>query len=135
MARGGELHWNLAVSLAHLDDFPTALEHIRAGGYDEADFWEACRQQNLRDAQHDFDAAVRLYQDGQWQQAADAFTELFLHPGMLAGSMDEMHWNLAMCLAHLGEWSTAFEHVRAGHQDIDSFRRATTSAGLHPPEE
>ena len=130
-----EMHWNYAMCMAHLDNFPLALEHVRAGGYQETDFWEICRQHNLRDARHDFDAAVELYRAERWQEALDAFAELTLHPGMPADSLDELHWNMGMCYAQLGDWRLAFEHVEAGHHQSEEFRRVTTERGLHPPAE
>jgi tetratricopeptide (TPR) repeat protein len=129
------IHWNLAMCLAHLSRWEPALGHIRSAGYDERQFREACRQSNLSDAEHDFAAACTLFADGNYNAASEAFAALMIHPGMPVGSMRELHWNLAMSMAHLGQWDTAFGHVRAGNQDVAEFRRTATERGLNPPED
>jgi tetratricopeptide (TPR) repeat protein len=129
-----ELHWNIAMSLAHLGRFDAALEHLRAGGWDEADFRQACHDSDVDLARHDHEAAVRLYQEQRWEEAADAFTALLLNPGVGSESTDEIQWNIAMCLAHLGDWETAFGHIRASGGDEGEFRATVTNAGLTPPD-
>ena len=129
-----EIHWNIAMCLAHNNDLSTALEHVRAGGYEESDFRAALQHSNVDLARHDFEAAVELYRQGQWSQAADAFAELLLDPGTNADAMDEIQWNIAMCFAHLGNWDTAFGHIRASGGDEQAFRRTVTEYGLQPPE-
>jgi tetratricopeptide (TPR) repeat protein len=115
-----ELHWNYAMCLVHDGNWPLALEHVRAGGYDVDHFRETCRQSNLRDAEHDYQLAAQLYANQQWNEAADAFTELLLHPGLEASLMRDIHWNIAMCLGHGGDYQTALEHVRAsGYSEAD----------------
>jgi tetratricopeptide (TPR) repeat protein len=128
------IRWNLAMCLAQLGQWEAAIGHIRTAGYDERQFREACRQSNLRDAQHDFAEACATFTNGDYSTAADAFVELMIHPGMPASSMPELHWNLALCLAHLDQWESAFGHVRSGHHDIDEFRRTATQRGLTPPD-
>jgi tetratricopeptide (TPR) repeat protein len=129
-----ELHWNIAMCLAHLGDYPTALEHVRAGRHDEAEFRRAMRTSNVNFAREEFRQAVDLYHNERWSEAADAFTELMINPGVDASAMDELHWNLAMCLANQGDWDTAFGHIRAGHLDEAEFRRTVTGRGLTPPD-
>ena len=133
--RMAEIQWNIAMCLAHAGDFQTALGHVRNAGYSEADFREACRRSNIDFAQQDYEAAAELYRQGQWSQAADAFAELLISPGVAADSMDELQWNLAMCFAHLGNWDTAFGHIRASGGDEQEFRRTVTDHGLQPPAE
>ena len=129
-----EIHWNIAMCLAHNHDMQTALEHVRAGGYQESDFRAALQSSNVDLARHDFDAAVALYNEGRWNEACDAFASLLLDPGIDAGAMDEIQWNIAMCFAHLGNWETAFGHIRASGGDEQEFRRTVTERGLTPPE-
>jgi tetratricopeptide (TPR) repeat protein len=129
------MHWNVAMCLAHLGDYSTALEHIRASGYQESDFRQAMRSSNTDFARHEYQQAVAMYEAQQWSQAGDAFAELMFSPGVDASSMPGLHWNLGMCLAHLGEWDTAFGHVRAGHHDEQEFIRAVTASGLTPPQQ
>jgi hypothetical protein len=40
-----------------------------------------------------------------------------------------------MCLAQLGDWDTAFGHIRASGGDEREFREATVNAGLQPPDD
>ncbi len=129
-----EIHWNIAMCLAHNNDVPTAIEHVRAGGYDESDFRAALQHSNVDLARHDFEAAVELYRRGQWSEACDAFAALLLDPGVNADATDEIQWNMAMCFAHLGNWETAFGHIRASGGDEQAFRRTATEHGLTPPE-
>jgi len=130
-----EVHWNIAMCLAHNHDVPTALEHVRAGGYQESDFRAALEQSNVDLARHDFEAALELYRQGRWNEACDAFAELLLDPGTNADATDEIQWNMAMCFAHLGDWDTAFGHIRASGGDEQAFRRTATEYGLQPPAE
>ena len=130
-----EIHWNIAMCLAHGGDFETALGHVRAGGYAEADFVEACQQSNIDLARHEFEAATELYNQHRWSEAADSFTRLLISPGIAADQMDELQWNLAMCLAQQGDWDTAFGHIRASRADEQAFREAAVNAGLQPPDE
>lgn len=128
-----ELHWNIAICLAHCGDWETAIGHVRTSGYSESDFRETMRQSNVTDAGHDFEQATQLYRDQRWSEAADAFTELLLHPGADSSTTDELHWNIAMCLAHLGQWDTAFGHIRSSGGSLDEFRQTCTQQGLTPP--
>jgi tetratricopeptide (TPR) repeat protein len=130
-----ELHWNIAMCLAHTGDYHTAIEHVRAGGYSETDFNEALGRSNSDLAVRQLDAAVELYNQGQWSQAAEAFAELLISPAVSADSMDELQWNLAMCFAHLGNWDTAFGHIRASGGDEQAFRQRAIDSGLEPPAE
>ncbi len=129
------MHWNVAMCLAHLGDYHTALEHVRAGGYQESDFREAMRSSNTEFARREYDDAVSLYERGEWSAAADAFVELMFSPGVDVGGMPALHWNVAMCFAQLGDWDTAFSHLRAGNQNETEFRNATIERGLTPPAE
>src|SRR4051794_10053343 len=54
------------------------------------------------------------YGSNQWQEAADTFTELLLHPGLEAASMPEIHWNIGVCFAQLGNRDLAVQHFEAG---------------------
>lgn len=128
-----DIHWNIALCLARGGDFPTALQHVRVSGYSEADFREACHQANIDLARHEYAHAVALYDQGQWSQAADAFAELLISPGVGAESMDELQWNLAMCFANMGNWDTAFGHIRAAGWSEQEFREAVIAGGLQPP--
>jgi hypothetical protein len=128
-----EMHWNYAMCLAHLDQWPLAIEHVRAGGYDEAQFREAARQSNIRDAAHDYEQADAMYQAGDYRGACDAFAALLLHPGYPADQLRLMHWNMAMCFAHMDDFHTAIEHIRAGQWSEDDFREAAVASGLEPP--
>jgi tetratricopeptide (TPR) repeat protein len=122
VAGAAELHWNYAMCLAREGNWPLAIEHVQASGFDVEDFRRMCAEAGVRDAQHDYEQASQLYADRQWSAAADAFTELLLHPALPADSMREIHWNIAMCLAHNNDLSTALEHVRAGGHDESAFR-------------
>jgi TolA-binding protein len=75
------------------------------------------------------DSATALYQGGQWESAADAFTELLLEPEALSGS-NEMHWNVAMCFARLGNMELALQHADAGGYSQADFRQAAAEAGI-----
>ena len=134
LAGSNEIHWNYAMCLAFEGNWPLAIEHVQAGGYDVAQFRETCRQSNLRDAQGDFEAAAQLFAQEQWDQAANAFAELLIHPGIAADMMDELQWNIALCSAHLGDWDNAFGHIRASGGDEQAFRETATRRGLQPPE-
>lgn len=79
-------------------------------------------------------AAVELYRQDRWNEACDAFAALLLDPGTNADATDEIQWNMAMCFAHLGNWDTAFGHIRASGGDEQAFRRTATEYGLTPPE-
>ena len=129
-----EVHWNIAMCLAHNYDMQTALEHIRAGGHDESEFRAALQRSNVDLARHHFEAATELYRQGKWSQACDAFAELLLDPGTNADAMDEFQWNMAMCFAHLGDWQTAFGHIRASGGDEQAFRGTAREYGLQPPD-
>ena len=130
IAGSGELHWNYAMCLAFEGNWPLAIQHVEVGGYSVDDFRETCRQANLRDAEHDFAQASQLYQNQQWDAAADAFTELLIHPGLEADSMRQMHWNIAMCMAHNGQFATALEHVRAGGYSELDFQQACHQSNI-----
>ena len=119
-----QLHWNYAMCLAREGKWPLAIEHVQAGGYDVEEFRRTCRESDVRDAKHDFEQASQLYTSHQWDAAADAFTELLLHPGLAADQMKEIHWNIAMCLAHNGDLETALGHVRAGGYQESDFHEA-----------
>lgn len=127
------VHWNVAACFAHLDDFHTALQHVGVSGHSEQEFREACRQWNVRDARHDYAHAGELFRAHRWQEACDEFAALLLHPGFPAEEVAAMHWNVAMCFAHLGDWHTALQHVGAGQHDEHRFREECTRGGLHPP--
>jgi hypothetical protein len=131
-----DVHWKLAVCYAHLDgpdDWHTAVAHAQAAGYAERDLVAAVGPMRARDAHALYTHACDLYLSGQWQQAADAFGHLFITTGVPAGEEPAVHMNIALCYAHLGEWDTAFEHVRAVHGDEDGFYRAVIADGLTPP--
>jgi tetratricopeptide (TPR) repeat protein len=130
-----QLHWNIAMCLAHTGQLETALAHVRESGYSEADFRAACQQSNVDLARHQFDSASELYNQGRWNEAADAFAELLISPGTSSDEMDELQWNLAMCFAQLGNWDTAFGHIRASGGDEREFRDAAVNAGLQPPDD
>jgi len=123
-----EMHWNYAMCLVHQGNWPLAIEHVQAGGYDVEDFRRTCGESDVRDAMHDYDEASQLYANRQWDAAADAFTELLLHPGLSADKMKEIHWNIAMCLAHNGQLDTALGHVRAGGYQESEFRGALATS-------
>lgn len=125
-----EMHWNYAMCLVHLDNWPLALQHVQAGGYAEHDFREACRHADVHDAQHDYEQADALYQAGQYREACDAFAGLLLHPGYSADQVRLMHWNMAMCFAHLDDFPAALEHIQAGQWSEDDFREATRASNL-----
>lgn len=129
-----EMHWNYAMCLAHLDQWPLALQHVQAGGYDEATFRDAARQANIRDAEHDFQEADALYQAGRYHEACEAFAGLLLHPGYPADQLRLMHWNMAMCFAHLGDFTTALDHIQAGQWSEADFREAARASNLEEPE-
>ncbi|HEX9258059.1 MAG TPA: tetratricopeptide repeat protein [Acidimicrobiales bacterium] len=134
LSASNEMHWNIAMCMAHMDNFPLALEHVAAGGYSEQQFRDAMAQSNLRDAQGDYEAAVALYDNQQWEQACQAFAELVVHPGYPSDQVGAMHWNMAMCFAHMGNWDTAIEHVRAGGWDEQQFRETAAQSNLRDAE-
>ena len=125
-----ELHWNYAMCLAREGNWPLAMEHVRAGGYDVDEFRKTCADGGVRDAEHDYEQATQLYAAQQWDAAADTFTGLLLHPGLPADSTREMHWNIAMCLAHLNDMNTALEHVRVGGYEESDFRSALDKSNV-----
>jgi tetratricopeptide (TPR) repeat protein len=137
----GEIHWNVAMCFARLGNWDLALQHVSAGGYTEEEFRRAAAEGGITGADSGADArqrladAAALYQNQQWSEAADAFTDLLLMPGLPADGMGEVHWNIGMCFAHLDNWELAFSHVRAGGGDEAEFRRTCTDAGLAPPEQ
>jgi tetratricopeptide (TPR) repeat protein len=137
----GDIHWNLGMCFAQLGDWDLAVQHVQAGGYTEEEFRRIAAEQGIPGADSGTDAgqkleeATALYQAQRWTEAADAFTELLLMPGLPADGMDEVHWNIGMCFAHLGDWDLAFSHVRSQGGDEGEFRRTCTEQGLTPPPE
>ena len=111
-----EIHWNIAMCLAHNGQLDTALGHVRAGGYQESEFRGALATSDEDLVRQDFEAAVQLFRKEQYSEAADAFAALLIDPKAPTDINEELHWNLGVCLSKLGDWDAAFGHIRAaGH--------------------
>lgn len=136
-----DVHWNLALCFARMGDPDTALAHLRAGHCDEEEFRRLAAAEGLHgfdmvvDAETRFREGERLFQDGRYEEAADVFAEVLLMPGSPAGGMGDLHWNIGLCYAHLGNWQLAFEHARVFNNDPAAFRDTCIQRGLQPPEE
>jgi tetratricopeptide (TPR) repeat protein len=121
-----DMHWNMAMCYAHLGEMEKAAQHVGASGYSANDF----NDQFARSKQAE---AAALYEQGEWDAAAEAFTELLLLPGLPASGTDEVHWNIAMCFACLGDWNKAFGHITEYGNDENEFRQTCIDKGLTPP--
>lgn len=130
-----ELMWNLAMCLAHRGDFDEAFDQIAMSGYSEQDFRDTARQSGVDFSERDFRRASELYSNGYHEDAADAFAWMLLDPGVPSGIGDEIHWNLAMCQAHLGQWDAAFGHLQESHGEVQDFRDRLAASGVTVPDD
>ena len=76
------------------------------------------------DARELFGRASAAYQGAHYEQAADLFTDLLLHPGFPADSMREVEWNLGMCYFRLGNAELGRQHMEAGGYREQDYRDA-----------
>ena len=129
-----EVNWNIAMSLAHTGDLDGALRYLQASGYSDEQFRAAAQQSGVDFVEHDFRIASDLYSAGSYADAADAFAWMLLDPNVPNDISDEIHWNVAMCQARLGEWDAAFGHVEASHASEEEFRQQLASSGVEVPE-
>ena len=121
-----EMHWNMAMCYAHLDDMEKATQHVGASGFAISDFHDQFARSKLAQAK-------ALYEQQQWDAASSAFTHLLILPGLPADGMEEVHWNIGMCFARLGDWDRAFGHCRSFGGNENEFRQTCIDAGLNPP--
>ena len=109
-----EVHWNLGMCFLRMGNRELARQHFEAGGYGPSEYEHEFGDQEHGDARHLFERATSLFNGADYSEAADAFAELLIHPGLPADSMREVHWNLGMCYFHLGNDDLGRQHMAAG---------------------
>ncbi len=137
-----DLNWNMALCFAHQADWAKARAQLEASGGDEAEFksvlaargvsWPAAPGSREEAEQH-YAFAKDAMEAGEHETALNAMAGLMLHPGLPSEGMDEMHWNMALCCAHLGRIATALGHLQNGGQSVEEFRATLAPHGIVIP--
>lgn len=75
------------------------------------------------DAHQLWDRAQAAYASQDWRGAADLFAELILSPDIDPhAATHELHWNLGVCYAHMGNVELARQHFEAGGYSESDFQ-------------
>lgn len=134
------MHHNVALCLGHLGEWEKALEHALQCGFDEASFTEFMAKRGVHAGSPEELEARRLYAEanaafeaGDDERCLDLNAELMIHGGTTAAMMPALHWNMAMCLARMGRWDTAIEHVHAGKYEVGEFEATMEMRGVFRP--
>jgi tetratricopeptide (TPR) repeat protein len=113
-----EVRWNLGMCAARAGDRENAVRYFQEGGWPETEYGQHLPPGGASDAEAEarglLERANDLYNSGQYSPAADAYVELLLHPGLPAGAMREIHWNVGMCFFRLNNDQLGREHMSAG---------------------
>lgn len=76
--------------------------------------------------------ATEAYRSSDFPRAGELFSSLLIEPEALEAS-EEIQWNYALCLANMGQWELAIEHVQAAGYDEELFRESCAESGLTDP--
>jgi tetratricopeptide (TPR) repeat protein len=130
------LHWNMGICHAETGDLEAAFAQVRAAQMSEDEFRVTLAERGVP-TDPDQLALRRLYtkasdlvRSESFQAALDEFTELMIHPALTTELAGPIHWDMALCFAHLGDWEKAEAHINTAGYDIGEFHKAMTGIGI-----